>query len=1407
MRELKCHSQVYFSLRNDSDLVIRAKRKRMDTGYSEIIELIPQEKFDGDLPAVLIEGHAHWLSISTSIMEIRPLGTLWEASSENWKLDCTPGNYRIWKTHECLVDIRSKSWNMVSSLLRPLSPSQYLIVSASQVDSSKPASSLQLSVALPCHDLSFYIDEDGDLQCRNIRGMIYDEDQSTGTLFGLVNQLVLRPKMRDVGAVELIPRCVLIPNGDISFGMDGHHVRVEITPRHSLSIEGVTYQAYRVNTELGCLTGNGSLTSKLYCAYLHALTSGCSADPLTGRSGTEEALSGLRSASCWPMMRFGPRDAELLSLIASICPSRTWHSQQAMQKVDWRSLPAISQNHGLYVLAKAIKECYERVQLFNDGQASPLFNWFPLQDERLLKRGERRAVYLFPSDFSGRSSGANLDSQYCARDLVEVASGEHRASAVADTVYHRTATSTIDVCQMVQLWTKDVSGNTALSLRYDRSWLAPDLPLIWLATYNLLRKTDEKKWFQLLFSLPVMAFASPDLSELVPVFVAFASHSQFRFEDPPHYDSYPISKGCYPSAVTLRNYIVDCAHPLTNSPESLEPARYGESLYQLQQRQLQIYDGRRHSDANVIAQELLAAWPCETFPPCSLNPDLYNVMDLASKVQRHFSECFRNLKLNEHLTRVQRILNSLYFHDSRTPKSSPYSFRPSQSIPSCVSWPPVLDQLLARPAPLFRPHDKPPQFVDNVENTLLSDSTPLHQLITAVGANAVNLFQHRYVSSLRTSAEYFRSEMTLVAHPEVTQTKLLAAEALADHCARCRANYVEALHDLQRHLGPRNYSEHAVEQSGQWPCTTTHGLLRCLASTSPIALPDNWKKGLIAFSLLALELQRARRLLLLHLENLHEELSSELQNGGCDGWDATAHPDWLLIQVCSSCHLFTYLLSQVPLLYQLQGNFLIRRVQVEVANEMISPRSGDNTTMQLNMGEGKTSVIIPIVAAALANGNQLVRVIVPKPLTVQMLHLLADRLGGLTNRRIYHLPFSRSLEVNHEKASSLCGIMLECMRERGIMVLQPEHVLSQRLVSVEMQLSRAKDNRLADQLLELQRWLHSYSRDILDESDEILDPRCQLVFTIGRQQHIEGSPERWIIIEQILGVVAKHASSLRELFPHGVEYEPGPPGSFPYLRILQEGAAEMLVSWIVHDVMEGHLPNFSFGQLRSDLRDAVQHFISCEDAPLEKALQPVREYFERTPLWSGLLLLRGLLANGILMFAFRERRWRVDYGLFPTRTTLAVPYTAKDVPAPRAEFGHPDVAITLTCLSYYYDGLCEGQLKLSFGILFETHDPSFHYEPWVRGCSAVPESLRTLSGINIDSVEQWDKYLFPLFSRNRATIDFYLSNVVFPREAKEFPSKLSSSGWDLAEKKERLLTGKLRVRSLNRVACSFSTLH
>jgi hypothetical protein len=131
----------------------------------------------------------------------------------------------------------------------------------------------------------------------------------------------------------------------------------------------------------------------------------------------------------------------------------------------------------------------------------------------------------------------------------------------------------------------------------------------------------------------------------------------------------------------------------------------------------------------------------------------------------------------------------------------------------------------------------------------------------------------------------------------------------------------------------------------------------------------------------------------------------------------------------------------------------------------------------------------------------------------------------------------------------------------------------------------------------------------------------------------------------------------------------------------------------------------------------------------------------------------------------------------------------QDVPSLRAEFGHPDVAIALTCLSYYYGGLSKDQLLLCFELLTKLDDPEMEYDHWVELGHDLPAAMRQLNGVNTKDKTQVVEVLVPLFSRNKRVVDFYLSQVVFPRAAREFPSKLPTSAWDLVEDKKNITTG------------------
>jgi hypothetical protein len=314
------------------------------------------------------------------------------------------------------------------------------------------------------------------------------------------------------------------------------------------------------------------------------------------------------------------------------------------------------------------------------------------------------------------------------------------------------------------------------------------------------------------------------------------------------------------------------------------------------------------------------------------------------------------------------------------------------------------------------------------------------------------------------------------------------------------------------------------------------------------------------------------------------------------------------------------------------------------------------------MGEGKSSVIVPLVAVTLADGSNLARIVTLKPLSNQMYQLLLSRLSDLADRRIFYIPFSRNLQMSTSVVQSISTLYRRCVNEGGVLVVQPEHLLSQKLMCVDTLLTSDDDSEklsVAHELKDLQGWLAEVSRDVLDESDEILHVRYQLVYTAGEQMPVEDHPNRWSTTQQVFSRLRAHAARLHASFPKMFEHDQTQKG-FPTIRILNKEVSRQVSSLIVDDALGGALSSLSLAVLSPPVREVTRRFIALKEVSVVDR-ELIKSHCAGTSLWSGILLLRGLLVDGegILGYVLKERRWRVDYGLDPSRTLLAVPYRAK----------------------------------------------------------------------------------------------------------------------------------------------------
>jgi hypothetical protein len=427
---------------------------------------------------------------------------------------------------------------------------------------------------------------------------------------------------------------------------------------------------------------------------------------------------------------------------------------------------------------------------------------------------------------------------------------------------------------------------------------------------------------------------------------------------------------------------------------------------------------------------------------------------------------------------------------------------------------------------------------------------------------------------------------------------------------------------------------------------------------------------------------------------------------------------------------------------------------------------------------------------------QLVRIVVAKPQSKQMHHMLVSKLGGIIDRRVFCLPFSRSIKMNSAKVEQIQRMLETCMQTGGVLLVQPEHLLSLKLMGIEQlgSAGNSYDHLTGTQLIRVQTFLNAHSRDIIDESDENFSVKFELIYTIGAQEPVEMSPDRWIVIGSVLSLVQQYAPSVKEADPDGVYLETsGHSGQFPILRILTESATQVLLREVAHRVCENGLHGFATGHQSPSIRAAVFAYITEVSFSVEVAApieQDEIDFFDDATK-SILLLLRGLFAGGVLAFALGQKRWRVNYGLTSRNppTLLAVPYRAKDSPAPRAEFSHPDIVITLTCLSYYYGGLSRDEVDICLEQLKRSDQADNEFALWAESSPTLPQAFHQLSGINLKDRGQFLEHVFPALRLSKAVIDFYLHSIVFPKEMVEFPQKLSASGWDLARPKTHPVTG------------------
>ncbi|KAL4804856.1 hypothetical protein BDV18DRAFT_161949 [Aspergillus unguis] len=1343
--------QVHFRLEY-GHLTVKATRA------SEILRLIPHEVLLEDFPDSLVTNHVHWLDLETGVLEFRPLEQAWHQDPSNWYM---PLQNRVGESSSTrqgkrrLVDVHSSLFAKITGVLQSLDAPKHICVSVTQDDI--------IEAKLVRLQLNFFVNDQQALECREHNATV-DLKYDLGCLYSLSNKLILK------GKTGQCHRTVLIPYGTVKLAKGALSTEVSIEPPNTPRIKCFHYL---VDTTLGMLSDSTCMASALYLAYLHAVATFVLPDGLTKRSGTEEALRILRQAR---MKTSFPLDLDcirLLEHIATLTPRRQYHppGMAVMQRINWiRNLGELAQHDDFRPLAQEIYNNAARfVPFYPERTDPPVPLGLDRGDLPLLERAQARHSQFHRVGFGGASRNDTVQPVvYSARDRANGSSDRSRrvyeiATLIRD--WPSTISRKEDLFEAMKNW-----GNIELQIRSPDQYsytalLESPIQKLWGSLYCQCRTSKrETETYKLTQVFCAIAFGGSEIWHLRPLLAiaftgSFPEIPQQLFRESVQIGLEPGQK---PGKADVQRVISPNYPPYKSDYGANSGSMTRSEKDKIRYAQKRDYDRRKKQRLEALASMIVNQWP-DTKRPSSIT-EQWQVKSFAD-CETLLNRRNKDARFFQIIEEVQKKLDAISV--SPSPIQQPPTVPDRLLIfPRCdrkTLWqPPCLDELLrstCAPSPMdidgyLVKYQAPMKPACSDENSV--EIEHLRSLITSFCQSHNDLRRH-YGDNLLESLE----ALGKVELPHTPPEFPVSEHALTGLLERLRAQRDCLWAEIYSALMATGCTWKRVVAPTFWPSITTLSVISFLAADNWCSVPMPWKKILITYARCISSLRRRERLLE-HLENKDVNLFyKEAGSAGCEGWDALEVPDWLLLE--------------------LESNLTIRERQAAVAKRMIAPDTESNSVLQLNMGEGKTTVITPMIAACLADGSQLLRIIVLKPLLRQSVDVLSRRLGGLLNRRIYHVPISRRTKFDEKTLERLRDIFVECKRKRGILIVLPEQILSFRLAGLD----QTSDEALG--LVELEQNHQAECRTIIDESDEVLDPKFQLVYTRGNQQNVDGEADRWEVIQHILGVVEEQAVALQAGDQSGLHIE-RLEARYPLLHFIKPDAVAQLLQKVTEAVREGALPGVSFKRWTQQTADSAQKFIcTFKTTPTDKEV--VRETFQGTVVMKKLLVLRGLFAHHILQFVLAGKRWLVDYGVDPARCLMAVPFRAKGVPSENAEFGHSDVALTLTCLSYYYEGLTENQVRQCFHLLRKDNDPGVEYERWIkRQRENLPDGLHYFTGVNLEDKQAFETSLYPHLRYQKGIIDFFLTRVVFPKEAKEFPFKLSTSAWDIPSSPGQLPT-------------------
>ncbi|KAH7263807.1 hypothetical protein BKA59DRAFT_520863 [Fusarium tricinctum] len=1359
LTEMEGH-QVHVGIR-EGRIIVRALFR------GSVLQFVPRSILKGpkgwDFPADLVDDCVHWLDLTTGALEMRRKPRIWRRKLSNWVLDirkrrATRNNNRLDRsgrpsTGTSLVEPKSEIGRKVCSIFQDFEDMKRLTI-------YQPPNG-PLSVEMKRLEIRFHVNQRGLLFCPQLRAEV-DPQQDIGTLYGLQSRVTLR----DISNPKR--KSVIVPIGSIEYEREGIHIAVRI------SNEGV-YAKYTLDSVLGRLDCPPEPLLLYLKAAIHALTSFPLPDDFTGKTGTEEARHCLLSARSQPWTPLAGFPQRILSAIKSLSPERTLYPPgiNMYQKVQWdQCLTSAIQHEDLAPLVDLIERRSQELELLSMKE--------PQQDNvsrnvsvtHLQIRGRiRRQLYervCFDSDSTVLSQAAQTDAFIPHRGQKTSVKSRRVYQTTCSMLEHDTGKLLLPkLAPILERW-NTFQGIKKSSSDIDlAATLGVGTPQLWGPLVHTLYERDPTRTYDNHFSLALLAFNDDaDLSVMMWLVAVLKSRKLNCMQPPKH-----------PLFTNFRHFEEPAKDTLLSLalPESINED-FSESW---------VKNSPRKEEALRITSRIIQMWPN---PPLSregfdLSIKRLGIKNLSvKKTWKNIHPELQRLKshweLSVYLQHLESAADTLIDDQSITEQKLFQGFWTSkmrvlenrnQERPRECSTPQVLikDLLLRHTAH----HGDNVEFqsssgeqgyslAGNYNSNAQNHASDLPVAQTPEGVKLRWIIERLVSSSLASKRAYGEDLLVSLAaltRPQQTRNALQNRPHIGS-VEREITRYRQILREQEDQVKiviSQGYEGFAWLSEGQlWPCFSPVAILEQLRNGNRSGVSHALVNRIVEYGIIITRFQRYLRIQDAILRRDDRWLEENFQHEGHSNWNPFQYPEWLLLEI--------------------DGNFLIRPVQVEVAHAIISPPSMSNSVLQMNMGQGKTSCIMPMAAILLSDMTHLCRLVVPRALLLQTAQVMQSRLGGMVDRAVCHIPFARRSPTNDRALDLYHSLHKRTLASGGVMLCLPEHLLSFKLSG--LQKLADKEVKKAQKMMNIQAWLESSSRDVLDESDLTLSPKTQLIYPSGVPVMIDAHPQRWQLIEDMLSLVESHVPQLQAKYKAGIQVWRRHRG-FPIIHLLRVEVEKYLNTLLVDDICNGRLSHLQFkDHTRSDAKRAVRLALSTTGLSAFGWENAIGSLTDEPSSGKILHLLHGLIPQRLLILCLKKS-WNVQYGLHPGRAPIAVPFEAKGIPSQTAEYGHPDTALVLTCLSFYHAGLTKSQLLQSLQFISNSEDPSSHYQR-LTSSQHLPEGLRHWDLLEMDNEAQMTK-LWQHLRYEKQVVNHFMNHFAFPQHAKQFGLKFQASAWDI----------------------------